>query len=99
MSEDGQRITDGNARERGVESMLYRMDPDLVAPAAAYLAHESCTLNGEVLIAGGGDVMRLAPIVTRGISRGKTLSVEDVAGNIDAILDSTDARVAPVGSW
>ena len=99
MSEDGQRITDGNARERGVESMLYRMDPDLVAPAAAYLAHESCTLNGEVLIAGGGDVMRLAPIVTRGISRGKTLSVEDVAESIDAILDSTDARVAPVGSW
>ena len=78
MSEDGQRITDGNARERGVESMLYRMDPDLVAPAAAYLAHESCTLNGEVLIAGGGDVMRLAPIVTRGISRGRMLSVEDV---------------------
>ena len=99
MSLDGQKVTDGSAREPGVESMLDRMDPDLVAPAAAYLAHESCTLNGEVLIAGGGDVMRLAPIVTRGISRGKTLSVEDVAGNIDAILDSTDARVAPVGSW
>jgi hypothetical protein len=75
------------------------MDPELVAPAAAYLAHESCTLNGEVLVAGGGDVMRLAPTVTRGIAHGKALSVEDIAGSIDAILDGTDARIAPVGSW
>jgi hypothetical protein len=75
------------------------MDPALVAPAAAYLAHESCALNGEVLVADGGDVMRLAPIVTLGVSRGPTLSIEDVAGSIDAILDATDARVAPVGRW
>jgi NAD(P)-dependent dehydrogenase (short-subunit alcohol dehydrogenase family) len=97
MSEDGQKIAAGS--EALAASILDRMDPALVAPAAAYLAHESCTLNGEVLVAGGGDVMRLAPIVTQGISRGKTLSIEDVAGNIDAILDSTDARVPPVGSW
>jgi NAD(P)-dependent dehydrogenase (short-subunit alcohol dehydrogenase family) len=98
MSEDGQRVAE-TPREPGAESALDRMDPELVAPAAAYLAHESCTLNGEVLIAGGGDVMRLAPIVTRGIARGKALSVEDIAESIDAILDGTDARVAPVGSW
>ena len=89
----------GTAPERRAESVLDRMDPELVAPAAAYLAHESCTLNGEVLVAGGGDVMRLAPIVTRGIARGNELSIEDVAESIDAILDGTDARVAPVGSW
>jgi len=99
MSEDGQRVPAATAGERRAESVLDRMDPELVAPAAAYLAHESCTLNGEVLIAGGGDVMRLAPIVTRGIVRGKHLSVEDVAESIDAILDSADARVPPVGSW
>jgi len=99
MSEDGQRVPAGTAPEQRSESVLDRMDPELVAPAAAYLAHESCTLSGEVLVAGGGDVMRLAPIVTRGIVRGKQLSVEDIAESIDAILDSTDARVAPVGSW
>jgi NAD(P)-dependent dehydrogenase (short-subunit alcohol dehydrogenase family) len=99
MSEDGQRVSAETPHEPRAESVLDRMDPELVAPAAAYLAHESCTLNGEVLIAGGGDVMRLAPIVTRGISRGKELSVEDIAGSIDAILDATDARVPPVGSW
>ena len=99
MSEDGQRAEAGAARDPRAESALSRMDPELVAAAAAYLAHESCTLNGEVLVAGGGDVMRLAPIVTRGISRGRELSVEDIAESIDAILDATDARVAPVGSW
>src|SRR6185295_2544229 len=99
MSEDGQRVPTGAASEPRAESVLDRMDPELVAPAAAYLAHESCTLSGEVLVAGGGDVMRLAPIVTRGIARGKELSVEDVADGIDAILDAADARVAPVGSW
>jgi NAD(P)-dependent dehydrogenase (short-subunit alcohol dehydrogenase family) len=99
MSEDGQRASADTGRESGAESALDRMDPELVAPAAAYLAHESCALNGEVLIAGGGDVMRLAPIVTRGIARGKELSVEDVAEAVDAILDATDARIAPVGTW
>ena len=99
MSEDGQRVSAETGRDPAVESALDRMDPDLVAPAAAYLAHESCALTGEVLVAGGGDVMRLAPIVTRGIARGKELSVEDVADGIDAILDAADARVAPVGSW
>jgi NAD(P)-dependent dehydrogenase (short-subunit alcohol dehydrogenase family) len=99
MSEDGQRVSAETGRDPAVESALDRMDPDLVAPAAAYLAHESCALTGEVLVAGAGDVMRLAPIVTRGIARGKELSVEDVADGIDAILDAADARVAPVGSW
>jgi hypothetical protein len=74
------------------------MDPVLVSPAAAYLAHESCTLDGEVLIAGGGQVMRLCPIVTAGITK-EALSVEDVAENLSAIMDTSDARVAPVGSF
>lgn len=30
-----------------------------VAPVAAYLAHEDCSLNGEVLLAGGGRVARI----------------------------------------
>ena len=41
MSEDGQRVTEG-ATEGRAASALDRMDPALVAPAAAYLAHESC---------------------------------------------------------
>jgi hypothetical protein len=75
------------------------MDPELVSVTMAYLAHESCVLEGEVLISGGGDVMRLAPIVTTGISQGKQLTVEDVAASIDTIMDPEAARVAPVGSF
>jgi NAD(P)-dependent dehydrogenase (short-subunit alcohol dehydrogenase family) len=79
-------------------TILARMDPGLVAPVAAYLAHESCTLNGEVLVAGGGDVFRVTPIVTLGISQ-ETLTVEDVADHIDTIMSTEDARVSPVGAY
>ena len=74
------------------------MKPDLVAPAAAYLAHESCTVNGEVLVAGGGEVFRLTPIVTLGISQ-ESLTIEDVAGQIDVIMSTDDARVPPIGTY
>ena len=79
-------------------TLLAKMDPGLVAPVAAYLAHHSCTLNGEVLVAGGGDVFRVTPIVTLGISQ-DTLTVEDVADHIDTIMSTDDARVAPVGAY
>ena len=35
------------------------MRPELVAPVVAYLAHQTCTLDGEVLVAGAGQVRRL----------------------------------------
>jgi NAD(P)-dependent dehydrogenase (short-subunit alcohol dehydrogenase family) len=66
--------------------------PDLVAPAAAYLAHESCTLNGEVLVAGGGQVLRMAIMQTQGINS-PPLTIEDVASNLDAVMDMTDATL------
>jgi NAD(P)-dependent dehydrogenase (short-subunit alcohol dehydrogenase family) len=80
------------------QSLLAKMDPALVAPVAAYLAHESCALNGEVLVAGGGEVFRLTPLVTRGIAQDR-LSVEDVAEHIDAIMSTDGARVPPIGSY
>src|SRR5262245_52135557 len=80
------------------QSLLAKMDPALVAPVAAYLAHESCTLNGEVLVAGGGEVFRLTPLVTLGISQ-ETVTVEDVAEHVDAIMSTDGARVPPVGTY
>ncbi len=62
------------------------MPPDLVAPAAAFLAHESCPLNGEVLQAGMGGVARMAMVVSQGISM-PSLTIEDVADNLDRIMD------------
>jgi NAD(P)-dependent dehydrogenase (short-subunit alcohol dehydrogenase family) len=68
------------------------MPPELCSPAAAYLAHESCAVTGEVLQVGMGGVSRLAVVETRGIAR-DPLTAEDVAAAIDQILDTTDAQV------
>jgi NAD(P)-dependent dehydrogenase (short-subunit alcohol dehydrogenase family) len=42
------------------------ISPALVAPAAAFLAHESCPLTGETITATGGHVARFFTAVTRG---------------------------------
>jgi NAD(P)-dependent dehydrogenase (short-subunit alcohol dehydrogenase family) len=70
--------------------------PEFVSPAAVYLAHESCTLVGELLVAGGGQVMRLALVESVGITNEK-LTAEDVAEQIDQILDITGAPAVTVG--
>ena len=53
------------------------------------LAHESCVLTGEVLISGGGQVMRLALLESQGV-RDEHMTPELVAENIDKVLDLTD---------
>jgi NAD(P)-dependent dehydrogenase (short-subunit alcohol dehydrogenase family) len=68
------------------------MPPDLCAPAAAYLAHESCALNGEVLQAGMGTVARIAVVCTEGISN-PMMTAEDIAEHLDQIMDIRQARV------
>lgn len=73
------------------------MPPDLCSPGALYLAHESCQLNGEVLQVGMGGVARLAMIHTQGIAK-PGITAEDIAENIDAILDVTEARVTDASS-
>ena len=66
--------------------------PEFVAPAAAYLAHESCQLNGEVLVAGGGQVLRMAIMQTQGFTS-PTLTLEELAANLDVVMDMTDATL------
>jgi NAD(P)-dependent dehydrogenase (short-subunit alcohol dehydrogenase family) len=68
------------------------MNPDLVAPAAAFLAHEQCPLNGEVLQAGLGGVARIAVVCSQGISK-KELTPEDIAANLDTIMNMADAEI------
>jgi NAD(P)-dependent dehydrogenase (short-subunit alcohol dehydrogenase family) len=70
--------------------------PERVSPAAVYLAHESCALTGELLVAGGGQVMRLALIESQGITD-ENLTPEIVADNIDKILNVDGAQVMLVG--
>jgi NAD(P)-dependent dehydrogenase (short-subunit alcohol dehydrogenase family) len=68
------------------------MPPEMCAPAAAFLAHESCPLNGEILQVGMGGVSRIAVVHTPGIAK-SPLTAEDIAEHLDAIMDARDARV------
>ncbi|MGW1786763.1 SDR family NAD(P)-dependent oxidoreductase [Streptomyces sp. NPDC002143] len=64
------------------------MPSDAVAPMVAYLAHESCPVNGEIYTAGAGRFARLFIASTQGyVHQGDPATVEDVAGNWDAIND------------
>ncbi len=71
------------------------MPPELCAPAVAFLAHEDCPLNGEVLQVGMGGVARIAVVRTPGIVR-TPLTAEDIAENLDAVMDISDAQVTAV---
>jgi NAD(P)-dependent dehydrogenase (short-subunit alcohol dehydrogenase family) len=69
------------------------MPPDLCAPAAAFLAHESCRLNGEILLAGMGSVARIAAVVRNGVFE-QEINPEHIADNLDRIMDVREARVS-----
>lgn len=69
------------------------MPPELCAPAVAYLAHETCALNGEVLQVGMGGVARMAFVTSRGL-RQEGLTAESIAENIHTVMD-IDAAQAP----
>jgi len=78
-----------------VEYMKEAMPPRLVAPVAAYLAHESCSITGEVLNAAGGAVNRLVVGNTTGIAD-PGLTPETVADRLDEILAIGDLEPTPL---
>lgn len=69
------------------ETTARALDPALVAPMAAYLAHEDCPVTGEIYTAGAGRFARLFIGSTPGYVAGTDASVEAIAGNWDAIND------------
>lgn len=66
--------------------------PDQIAPVAAWLTHESCTLNGDVLDTCAGHTFRHVLSSTQGYTN-VGLTPEDVAANIDRIMDTTDSII------
>ncbi|RZJ98060.1 MAG: SDR family NAD(P)-dependent oxidoreductase [Novosphingobium sp.] len=60
------------------------MEPEMVAPAVAWLSHEDCSVSGEMLVAMGGRVARAFVAESEGVFR-KDWTIEDVASDIDAI--------------
>jgi NAD(P)-dependent dehydrogenase (short-subunit alcohol dehydrogenase family) len=75
-----------------VVGIIGMMPPELVSPAAIYFAHESCKLNGEVFVSGGGVVQRMTMQLSQGIHNPE-LTPEFVAENIDTVLNSASQIV------
>ena len=63
----------------------------------AYLAHESCTVNGETFISGMGMVARLTFVAAPGYLT-ETMTPEAIAENIDTVMDLTDRGGAERGT-
>ncbi|MBV8806303.1 MAG: SDR family NAD(P)-dependent oxidoreductase [Sinobacteraceae bacterium] len=73
------------------------MGPELVAPVVGWLAHESCSVSGEMFISMAGRVARALIAETVGVYR-PSWSIDDVANNIDAIRDTSEPWMFPAGS-
>ncbi|MEU4658427.1 SDR family NAD(P)-dependent oxidoreductase [Streptomyces sp. NPDC023723] len=82
-------------REQGHGGGDDAMDPALVAPMVAYLAHEACAVSGEVFLAGAGRFAHLFIGVTEGYlpADPRQVGVGDVAENLGRIKDSGDYYV------
>jgi hypothetical protein len=65
---------------------MEQMSPDNVAPVVAWLAHESCSITGEMLISIAGRVARAFIGESPGVYQ-PTWTIEDVASRIDEIRD------------
>jgi NAD(P)-dependent dehydrogenase (short-subunit alcohol dehydrogenase family) len=74
--------------ERLTEFDVRKLSPRDVAATVAYLAHESCTVSGEILSSAGGRVARYFVGLTQGVYQPGGLP-EDVAAHIDQICDAT----------
>jgi NAD(P)-dependent dehydrogenase (short-subunit alcohol dehydrogenase family) len=80
----------------GIDTSAYPpMGPDLVAPVVGWLAHESCSITGETLIALAGRVATAAVAETPGVYL-PSWSIADVGDHMSAIRDDTHPLVFPV---
>lgn len=80
------------AAQQVMQPFLDKIDPALVAPVVAYLAHENCAVTGDIYSVGAGGVSRFFIGRTKGYVNPR-LTMEDVAANLDAIRDETGYTV------
>jgi len=79
----------------GLDTSAYPpMGPELVAPVVGWLAHESCSVTGEMYASVAGRVATAYIAESKGVYRPEW-SIEDVAANLDAIRDTKDNCVFP----
>ena len=85
------------ARTRMTEELLgplaEKLDPSLVSPLVAFLAHEDCDVSGEIYSAAGGRIARMFIGLTHGYYNPE-LTLEDVRDHWDEIR-SEDGYITP----
>ncbi|AFM19051.1 dehydrogenase of unknown specificity, short-chain alcohol dehydrogenase like protein [Mycolicibacterium chubuense NBB4] len=80
----------------GIDTSAYPpMGPELVAPVVGYLAHESCSVTGEMFIALAGRVAMAAVTESPGVYR-PSWSMAEVGDELDEIRDRTHPVTFPV---
>lgn len=74
----------------GLDTSAYPpMDPEMVAPAVGWLAHESCSVSGEMLASMAGRVARAYIAESKGVYQ-PAWTIEDIAAQIDDIRNTDD---------
>ncbi|KPM54018.1 short-chain dehydrogenase [Frankia sp. CcI49] len=80
----------------GIDTSAYPpMGPELVAPVVGWLAHESCSITAELLVAIAGRIARAFVAETPGVYQ-PSWTIDQVAERIEEIRDSSDPWVLPV---
>ncbi|WAC91437.1 SDR family NAD(P)-dependent oxidoreductase [Mycobacterium sp. Aquia_213] len=80
----------------GIDTSAYPpMGAELVAPVVGWLAHESCSVTGEMFIALAGRVARAVVAETPGVCR-PSWTIEDVGSHLDAIRYVEAPLIFPV---
>jgi NAD(P)-dependent dehydrogenase (short-subunit alcohol dehydrogenase family) len=87
------------AKTRMTEELLGavgdKLDPRLVSPIVAWLAHEDCPVSGEIYSAAGGRIARMFIGLTQGYYNAD-LSLEDVRDHFEQIR-SEEGYIVPQG--
>jgi NAD(P)-dependent dehydrogenase (short-subunit alcohol dehydrogenase family) len=86
---------DNAEAEQLMRPFLDRLDPALVAPVVAFLAHADCPVSGEIYTVGGGQVSRFFIGRTKGYYN-PSLTLEDVSAYFEQIRDPSEHTI-PAG--
>jgi NAD(P)-dependent dehydrogenase (short-subunit alcohol dehydrogenase family) len=79
------------------EKNMAMFPPEKASPACLFLAHESCKLNGVLLAAGGGMVMRMSIMENPGY-KADDMTMESIAANVDTIIDMSSPVQFGIGA-
>ena len=75
-----------------VDQYIQKLDPALVAPVVAFLAHQDCPVSGEIYTVGAGHVARFFIGRTKGFFD-PGLSIEGVRDHLDEIRNTAEFTI------